>query len=208
VIDPNKRISDQIDARFTAPVSVIKKAGLVGAQMNNVDLSGYNLEGTNFTNASLRAVDFSRANLRNCIFIGADLSRSCLYQADCTGADFSAADLTMSYARGTLFENCTFLWAQLRRVTYKNCFFINCNLEKADFAGGFFVGSVFNGSNTRGVRNVDGKHGAIFDWYLRPGGGSPQYEPTPGYIRMMTSSTGTVSFQENAARRSAHASSD
>jgi len=119
------------------------------------------------------------------------------------GADFAAADMTMSYAKGTLFTDCTMLWTVLRRVTYKNCFFINANMECANMAGGFFVGSCFNGANTKGIKNLTGPHGAIFKWYLRPGGGSAKYTPSEGYYEMMTSATGTLSFQENSARRKA-----
>jgi hypothetical protein len=94
------------------------------------------------------------------------------------------------------------MWhVQLRRVTYKNSFFINSDLTGADFAGGFFVGSAFNGSKWPHARNITGNHGAVFVWYLNPKGGPPKYLPAPGYIKVMTSLTGTLSFQENAARR-------
>jgi len=196
-----KRLTSRIDQEISAPVDVVKKIGLIGAQLPNARLAGYKLDGVNFTNANLRGVDFSNASLRGSIFVGADLSRACLYMADCTGADFSSADMTMSYGKGTLFVDCTMLWTQLRRVTYKNCFFTNADMERANMAGSFFVGSSFNGASTKGIQNVNGPHGAIFKWYLSPGGGPPRYESKDGYMEMMTSATGTLSFQENAARR-------
>jgi len=74
-------------------------------------------------------------------------------------------------------------------------------MEDANMAGGFFLGSCFNGANTEGIVNLTGPHKAIFTWYLRPGGGPSKYEPSDEYTKMMTSATGTLSFQENAARR-------
>ena len=196
------RLTSQIDSELSAPVDVVKRVGLIGGQLNSARLSGYNLDGVNFTSASLRGADLSYTNLRGAIFCAADLSRANLYMADCTGADFSAADMTMSYGKGTLFVDCTMLRTLLRRVTYKNCFFVNADLEAADMAGGFFVGSCFNDANTKNIQNLTGPHAAIFKWYLRVGGGPPRYEPADGYIEMTTSATGTLSFQENSARRS------
>ncbi len=89
----------------------------------------------------------------------------------------------------------------LRRVTYKNCFFIDCNLEGMDVAGALLVGSRFNGSNTLDMKNVTGPHKAIFVWYLRPGGGPARYKPAFQYIPYSTSVTGTLSIQENSARK-------
>jgi len=196
------RLTSQVDSEISAPVDVVKRVGLIGAQLNGAHLSGYNLDGVNFTNASLRGADLSYASLRGALFCAADLSRANLYMADLTGADLSAADMTMSYGRGTLFTDCTMQRAMLRRVTYKNCFFVCTDLEGADMAGGFFVGSCFDDANTKDIQNLTGPHKAIFEWYLRVGGGPPRYEPAEGYIKMTTSATGTLSFQENAARRS------
>lgn len=195
------RQTSRIDSELSVSADIVKKCGLVGAQLENADMSGYKLDGVNFTNANLRGVDFSYANLRGSLFCAADLSRANLYMADLTGADLSAADMTMSYGRGTLFTECTMLRTLLRRVTYKNCFFIETDLEGADMAGGFFVGTCFNGANTKDIQNLTGPHKAIFKWYLRIGGGPPRYESADGYIEMTTSATGTLSFQENAARR-------
>ena len=195
------QLTSRIDSSLSASADTIKRAGLIGAQLEDANLSGYNLNNTNFTNANLRGADLSYANLRGAKFCAADLSRANLYMADCTGADFSAADMTMSYGKGTLFVDCAMLRTLLRRVTYKNCFFVNADLEASDMAGGFFVGSCFNDANTKNIQNLTGPHAAIFKWYLRIGGGPPRYEPADGYFEMTTSATGTLSFQENAARR-------
>ena len=195
-------VTSRIDASLSVPADVVKRVGLIGAQLENTNLSGYNLDETNFTNANLRGADLSCASLRGAKFCAADLSRANLYMADCTGADFSAADMTMSYGTGTLVVDCIMVRTLLRRVTHKNCFFVNADLEGADMAGGFFVGTCFNESNTKDIQNLTGPHAAIFKWYLRVGGGPPRYEAADGYIEMTTSATGTLSFQENAARRS------
>lgn len=195
-------MTSRVISGLSTPLPVVRGVGLIGAQLENANLSGYKLDGTNFTNANLRGADLSYASLRGAKFCAADLSRTNLYMADCTGADFSAADMTMSYGKGTLFVDCTMLRTLLRRVTYKNCFFVNADLEAADMAGGFFVGTCFNESNTKDIQNLTGPHAAIFKWYLRVGGGPPRYEAADGYIEMTTSATGTLSFQENAARRS------
>jgi hypothetical protein len=195
-------LTDKIDLVLSAPIDVVRRFGLIGAQLQGAKLSGYNLGGVNFTNANLRGADLSYANLRGALFCAADLSRADLYMADCTGADFSAADMTMTYGKGTLFIDGTMIRTMLRRVTYKNCFFTNTDLEGADMAGGLFVGSCFDGANTKGIQNLTGPHAAVFKWYMRVGGGPPRYEPADDYIEMTTSVTGTLSFQENAARRS------
>jgi len=156
----------------------------------------------NFTNATLRGADLSGADLRGAIFTRADLSRACLYQANCEGANFSGADMTMSYGKGTVFSKANMTACQMRRVTYKNCFFIDTDLSYADFAQGFFIGSAFNGAKTDHIRNADPKEagGAVFVWYLNPDGGPPRYSPAEGYKAVQTSLTGSISYQENAAR--------
>ena len=186
---------------YTPPYDHLAALALIGGQLEDANLKGYSLRGVDFTNANLRGVNFERADLTGANFKRADLSRSNLYLADCTGANFSGSDMSMSYARGTLFRDCDMSYAMLRRVTYKNCFFINCNLEEMDVAGALLVGSRFDGCNTLNMRNVDGPHGAVFAWYCRPGGGRIRYEPHSGYLAYTASSTGTLSIQENCARR-------
>ena len=186
---------------YTPPYNHLAALALVGGQLEDANLKGYSLRGVDFTNANLRGANFEKADLRGANFTRADLSRTNLYLADCTGASFTGADLTMSYGRGTLFRDCDMRYAMLRRVTYKNCFFVDCNLEELDFAGALLVGTRFDGCNTLNMRNVDGPHGAIFTWYLRPGGGRIRYAPAPGYLAYTASSTGTLTIQENSARR-------
>jgi hypothetical protein len=188
---------------YSPPYHALRDLGLVGAQLEGQDFSGYSLRGVNFTNANLRAVNFANADLTGAIFTRADLSRACLHLANCTRAKFDGADLTMTYGRGTLFFETSLTYCMLRRVTYKNCFFLNCNMEGADLAQGFFVGSKFNGSITKGMKNADPTRpgGPVFTWYLRPGGGPPRYEPAPQYLPYNVSVTGSLTVQENAARR-------
>lgn len=188
---------------YSPPYHALRDLGLVGAQLEGMDFSGYSLRGVNFSNANLRRVNFTEADLTGANFTRADLSLSVLQRANCTDTTFDGADLTQSYGRGALFYRASMTYCMLRRVTYKNAFFLDCNLEGADFAQGFFVGSKFNGCRKRYMKNVDPSKpgGPVFTWYLRPGGGPPRYEPAPQYIPYNISVTGSLSVQENAARQ-------
>jgi len=77
-----KRLTEQLDLVLSAPVDVVKKIGLIGAQLEDARLSGYKLDGVNFTNANLRGADLSHTSLRGAIFCGADLSCANLNMAD------------------------------------------------------------------------------------------------------------------------------
>ncbi len=186
---------------YTPPDDTLQNLALIGGQLEGANLSGYSLRGVDFTNANLRGANLERADLTGANFTRADLSRANLYLADFTRAKFAGADMTMSYGRGTLFRDCDMSYTMLRRVTYKNCFFIDCNLEGVDVAGAFLVGTRFNECNTLDMRNVTGPHGAVFVWYLRPGGGPARYKPAFRYVPYATSVTGTLTVQENSARR-------
>jgi uncharacterized protein YjbI with pentapeptide repeats len=183
---------------YSPPYHALRDLGVVGAQLERADLRGRSLRGVNFTNANLRGADLSESDLSGANFTRADLSRANLHMANCRKTSFAGADLTMSYARGTLFFECNMSYSMLRRVTWKNCFVLNCNLEGADVAQAFLVGTRFNGSITTDMKNVDR---AVFVWYLRVGGGPPKYEPDFQYRPYTTSVTGSLTFQENSARR-------
>ena len=188
---------------FSPPYHALRDLGLVGAQLERAKLQGFSLRGVNFTNANLRGADLAGADLRGANFTRADLSQANLHMADCSFAKFSGADLTMSYGRATLFFKCDLSYAMMRRVTWKNCFVLDCNLEGADFAQAFLVGTRFNGSITRDLKNADPTKpgGPVFVWYLRQGGGPPRYEQDFQYRPYATSVTGSLTFQENASRK-------
>ncbi len=188
---------------YSPPYNALLELGLVGAQLEGQDFSGYSLRGVNFTNANLRRVDFTKADLTGANFTRADLSGAVLQLANCSQTKFDGADLTHTYGRGALFFEASMTYCMLRRVTYKNAFFLNCDMEGADLAQGFFVGSRFNGSKVSELKNADPSKpgGPVFTWYLRPGGGPPRYEPESQYLAYNTSVTGSLSVQENAARR-------
>jgi hypothetical protein len=116
------------------------------------------------------------------------------------GANLTAADFTGAYLRATNFSHAKMWTVMLRRVSAKNAIFFHADMTYADFLGGEFLGSRFNGAILDGARNVDR---AQFYWWVPAEGGKQVYEPRPGYVRRNYSSTGGVSFQENASRRKA-----
>ena len=186
---------------YTAPYDALRRFSLIGGQLDGANLSGYSLREVDFTNASLRGADLSNADLTGADFTRADLSRANLRMADFTGCKFGGADLTMSYGRGTLFRECDMTYAMLRRVTYKNCFFIECNLEGVDMAGAFMLGTKFRRCITLDMQNLTGSHKAVFHWYLRPKGGPNRYDPAFQYVVYDDSITGSISIQDNSAKR-------
>ncbi len=183
----------------TSRRNVILHCMLVGQNFDRHDFRKQDLRGYNFTNASLRGADFSYADLRGTTFVMADLSRACLLGVDAEGADFSAADLTGAYMRGANFSNTRMWFSHLIRMTAKNSFFMGADMQGANFAFGFFLGSMFGPplANTAGARNLDK---AVFEWYWKPEGGTPSYDPRPGYYKVTSSPLGGLSLRENSGR--------
>jgi len=178
----------------------IRDYWMVGADLEQANLSGRDLHGVNFSDANLRAADLSRCNLRGAKFLKADLSRASLYQADCAGADFSGADMSMSYYKAAWFKDAKMCFTSFRCSMGKNAMFINTDLTGSDFLNAFLIGARFNGANILGIFNWDR---AIKELWMNPEGGKPSYDPQEGWIHIMESLMGDFSLRENSARGAA-----
>ena len=181
-----------------AQADIALNGGLVGAQMERVDLRGKNISGANLDNANLRGADLTDANLRGCKLTRAALSRACLLRTALREIEAVGADFSMSYMKGTNFADANIRNAVFKRVCAKNAIFFRTDMRYVDMLCGEFLGARFNDAITYGVRNVDR---AIFFWWMPRGGGAPSYEARPGLHRLTHSVLHNISFQENAGRQ-------
>lgn len=86
-----------------------ERPDLSGADLQQANLAGRNLEGADLTAALLNQADLTRVNLRFAVLTDADLSGADLSHADLTGAlldgaDLSGTKLTLTTLRGTLLD--------------------------------------------------------------------------------------------------------
>ena len=183
-----------------AMAAVAKGGAMIGSQMERFDLRPLeHVVGVNFDGANMRASDWSDLDVRSCRFGNADLSRSCLYRTAFTDCDFTCTEMSLSYMKAALFHNCKMATSALRRVSAKHALFVNCDMRWADVAFADFLGARFSACKFEGIRNPEY---ATFAWYRATDGSARiEFVPTPGFEMVEESSLGTLSFQENAARR-------
>lgn len=81
---------------------------LEGANLNLLDLSGFNLRGANIQGANLFGTDLLEADLTNANLRKADFTGADFRNATLTGADLSEARLIRTQALGANFEKATF----------------------------------------------------------------------------------------------------
>ena len=170
---------------------------LVGADFEQMDLSGKDLSGCNFTNSNFRSVKAIGTNFTGCTLIKCDFSGAVLRLADFTDADLSGADMTLSYAKAALFLRTRMWNTIIRHAVWKNALCIDADMTGADILCTLLMGARFDGTKLLDIRNADR---AIYHWWMSPWGGPPSYDPIPGWTKLDESIPGGQSFRENAAR--------
>jgi len=179
---------------------VAKGGALIGGQLERFDMRPLEkVTGTNFSGANLRGSDWSDMDVKGCKFANADLSRACLYRTAFTDCDFTCAEMSLSYMKAALFHNCKMPTSMMKRASAKHALFVNCDLRWADVSFADFLGAKWSACELEGIRGADY---ATFVWYRATDGSARiEYVPTPGFVMDDQSQLGTLSFQENAARR-------
>lgn len=119
----------------------LRRAVLVGFQLDGAELGGVNLEGADFSGASLVKADFWAAHhtkpLKGARFVGANLNGASLYCCRSAGADFTLADLTGASLRNGVFVGAKFVGADLNKA----------DLDSADLRGADFTDATLTGTD-------------------------------------------------------------
>jgi uncharacterized protein YjbI with pentapeptide repeats len=174
----------------------IKRAELVGANLERFDLRGAKFAGVNLTNANLRGADLTGADLRGACFVKSDLSRACLHKVNAEGADFTGSDLSMSYMRGANFKGASFFGSILRCAIVKQADFTDADLRMTNILNACIWWSL---GDFRECLNYET---AIFDMYRKADRtGALYYKPGLGLVQIIGDAAGRESYQTNAARK-------
>jgi|GEM_PF-3112162 len=133
------------------------KSGLKGANLEDADFGGVNLEETNLAGAILRGANLRKANLRQSHLAGADLRGANFGEADLTGAEFDGAYLGVADLSGAILKGAFFSGAYLEGAVLEGADLREADLEganldgsflgKADLRGAFLSGAVLDGAD-------------------------------------------------------------
>ena len=104
-------------------IEVAINGGLVGAQVERLDMRGKDVSGANFDNANFRGADLTDANLEGCSLVKVDFSRACLLRANLKGTTCVGADFTQAYLRATNFTGANLRNSLLKRVGAKGAIY-------------------------------------------------------------------------------------
>ena len=132
------------------------RPNLIGASLNNLDLTGISLNevdltGADFTNSNLTNADFREADLTNAKLVNTDLTA-----ADMQNADLTKANLSESCLNQTRLTHATLVEANLTDVKSIKANFVHANLVKATLIGAKLVNAklshaILSGADFRGA---------------------------------------------------------
>lgn len=122
----------------------------IGAQLNNLDLSGCNLRNVfldcSFNSAILDDANLVFSSLYLSTFKGTSLENANLYSVDLEDTNFEGANLKNAKLGGSSLKN-----ANLKNANIDGTEFIHANLENANFEGTNYEKAIFTGANLKGT---------------------------------------------------------
>jgi uncharacterized protein YjbI with pentapeptide repeats len=141
----------------------LSKIDLNGSDFTQANLQNCNLAGTNLSDAKLHAARLRGANLENSSLKGcglrlADLEDAMLTSADLEGSDLTGASLFTAQLRGAKLRGANLSKADLRGADLSGADLRGVNLNGADLAGTDLTGALLDGvraSLTR-ITNIKG----------------------------------------------------
>ncbi len=122
----------------------------IGAQLNNLDLSGCNLRNVfldcSFNSAILDDANLVFSSLYLSTFKGTSLENANLYSVDLEDTNFEGANLKNAKLGGSSLKN-----ANLKNANIDGTEFTHANLENANFEGTNYEKAIFTGANLKGT---------------------------------------------------------
>jgi len=131
--------------------------------MNDIDLSGMQLEGVDFSNAELHRAKFDNATLTNCKFDNAVLVSSSFVGTTLTsgnfyGAQLSKSDFTTCFGDGVSFERTGMNEVKFHGSQLRYCDFRSASLREALMESVTLTGSNLDGARMAGARIVPARY--------------------------------------------------
>jgi len=129
------------------PLTDLAGANLLGTTLNEVDLTGANLERVNLRGADWNDVDLSGANLTGANLAGADFSGSLLSDVNLAGANLPRSSLALANLSGANLTGANLTEANLSQTNLSDANLTNANLTGADLQGAGLVRTKLMGVN-------------------------------------------------------------
>lgn len=114
------------------PLEDLAGANLLGTTLNEVDLTGANLERVNLRGADWNDVDLSGANLAGANLAGADLSGALLSDVNLAGANLQRCSLALANLSGANLTGANLTETNLSNANLSDANLTNANLTGAD----------------------------------------------------------------------------
>jgi uncharacterized protein YjbI with pentapeptide repeats len=121
------------------PLTDLAGANLLGTTLNEVDLTGANLEKANLRGADWNDVDLSGASLAGANLAGADFTGSLLSDVNLAGASLQRCSLALANLSGANLTNANLTEANLTNANLSDANLTDANLTGADLQGAGLV---------------------------------------------------------------------
>ncbi len=129
------------------PLTDLAGANLLGTTLNEVDLTGANLQKANLRGADWNDVDLSGSSLQGANLAGADFTGSLLSDSNLQGANLQRCSLALANLSGANLKGANLTEANLTNANLSDANLTDANLTGADLQGAGLVRTKLAGVN-------------------------------------------------------------